>query len=394
MRILIHGAGIAGPTLAWWLQRSGHEVLLAEQAPQLRTGGYVIDFWGVGYEIADRMGLVPRIRERGYQVREVRFVDASGRKVGGFGTGVFARTTGGRFTSVRRSDLSAIVYEALAGHVETLFGDSVRALKQGPHGVDVEFAQAAPRQFDLVVGTDGLHSRVRELVFGPEADFEVALGYHVAAFEVEGYRPRDELVYLSHGAPGRQVSRFSMRDDKTLCLLVFRDEYLPPGGLATDHERKEALAQVFAGMGWEVPQILQAMRQAGDLYFDRVSQIRMDRWTDGCVALAGDAAAAVSLMAGEGTRLAMLEAYVLAGELHAGGGDIATALARYEARLLPFLRRKQASAARFASSFAPATRPGLIFRNLVTRTMGIGAVADWFVGRELRDDIQLPAYWG
>jgi 2-polyprenyl-6-methoxyphenol hydroxylase-like FAD-dependent oxidoreductase len=144
-------------------------VLLVEHAPHLRSGGYIIDFWGIGYEIADRMGLVPRIRERGYQVREVRFCDAHGRKVGGFGTDVFARTTGGRFTSVRRSDLSAIVYEALAGKVQTLFGDSVTRLHEGPQGVGVEFAHAAPRQFDLVVGTDGLHSRVRELVFGPEA---------------------------------------------------------------------------------------------------------------------------------------------------------------------------------------------------------------------------------
>jgi len=394
MRILVHGVGVAGPTLAWWLQRSGHEVLLVEQAPHLRTGGYVIDFWGIGYEVAETMGLVPRIRERGYQVREVRFVDAHGRKVGGFGTGVFDRVTRGRFTSVRRSDLSAVIYDALAGKVETLFGDSVSRIEEGPHGLKVHFAQAAPRHFDLVVGTDGLHSRVRELVFGPEANFEVALGYHVAAFEIEGYRPRNELVYLSHGAPGRQASRFSMRDDKTLCLLVFRDEYLPPGPLASDADRKAALAQVFAGMGWEVPQILAAMQQAGELYFDRVSQIRMDRWTDGRVALAGDAAAAVSLMAGEGTGLAMAEAYVLAGELHASGGDIATAFARYEERLMPFLRRKQASATDLASSFAPATAAGLVFRNLVTRMMGIGWVADRFVGRELRDDIQLPEYWG
>ena len=256
----------------------------------------------------------------------------------------------------------------------------------------VGFDRAAPREADLLIGADGLHSRVRELSFGPEADFEVSLGYHVAAFEVDGYRPRDELVYVSHGVPGRQISRFTMRDDKTLFLFVFRDEYLPGGDLATEHERKSALRSVFAEVGWECPRILAAMENAGGIYFDRVSQIRMDRWTKDRTALVGDAAACVSLMAGEGTGLAMLEAYVLAGELHGCGGDCGLAFARYRERLMPFLKRKQKSAARFASSFAPKSAIGLKFRDLVTRLLRIGAVADFFIGRDLRDSVELPDY--
>ena len=126
----------------------------------------------------------------------------------------------------------------------------------------VSFDHAPPREVDLVIGADGLHSRVRQLAFGPDAGFEVSLGYHVAAFEVEGYRPRDELVYVSHGVPGRQISRFSMRDDKTLFLFVFRDEYLTAGSPSTEQERKAALASVFADVGWECPQILAAMAEA------------------------------------------------------------------------------------------------------------------------------------
>ncbi len=164
----------------------------------------------------------------------------------------------------------------------------------------VSFDHAAPREADLVIGADGLHSRVRQLAFGPEAGVEVSLGYHVAAFEVEGYRPRDELVYLSHGVPGRQISRFSMRDDKTLFLFVFRDEYLTAESPSTEQERKSVLTNVFADVGWECPRILAAMADASGIYFDRVSQIRMDRWTKGRTALVGDAAACVSLLAGEG----------------------------------------------------------------------------------------------
>ena len=392
MRIIINGAGIAGPTLAYWLRESGHEVLLIEESPQLRSGGYVIDFWGIGYDIAEKMGLLPRIRELGYQVKEVRFVDRHGRKSGGFPVDIFGRMTNGRFVSIQRSDLSATLYGALDGKVETIFGDSVTRIKDEGSCVWVSFNHATPREVDLVIGADGLHSRVRQLAFGPEAEFEVSLGYHVAAFEIEGYRPRDELVYVSHGAPGRQISRFSMRDDKTLFLCVFRDEYLTTESPSSEQERKSELANVFADVGWECPRILAAMEKVSGVYFDRVSQIRMDRWTKGRTTLIGDAAACVSLLAGEGTGLAMAEAYVLAGELRDCGDDHIAAFARYQERMMPFLKRKQESAVKFAASFAPKSAFGITFRNLVTRLLRIPLVADFFVGRDLRDDIKLPDY--
>ena len=300
--------------------------------------------------------------------------------------------TNGRFTELRRSDLAATIYRALDGKVETIFGDSVASIEDEGNRVRVGFDHAAPREVDLVIGADGLHSRVRQLVFGPDAGFEVSLGYHVAAFEVEGYRPRDELVSVSHGVPGRQISRLSMRDDKTLFLFVFRDEYLTAESPSNEQERKSVLTNVFADVGWECPQILAAMESVGGVYFDRVSQIRMDRWTKGRTALVGDAAACVSLMAGEGTGLAMAEAYVLAGELRDCGGDHVAAFARYQERMMPFLKRKQESAAKFASSFAPKTAFGITFRNHVSRLLRLPFVADFFIGRAVRDDIKLPDY--
>jgi 2-polyprenyl-6-methoxyphenol hydroxylase-like FAD-dependent oxidoreductase len=392
MRIAINGAGIAGCTLAYWLQRAGHEVLLVEEAPRLRRGGYVIDFWGLGYDIAEKMGLIPQIRELGYQVREVRFVDREGRRCGGFFADVFTRMTGGRFTSLRRSDLAAVIYSAIEGRVETRFGDSITRLEPAGAGVRVGFELGAPREVDLVVGADGLHSRVRALLFGPQEEYERSLGYHVAAFELAGYRPRDELVYVSHGVPGRQVSRFAMRDDRTLFLLVFRDEAMPGPAPRGERERKALLHQVFAGAGWECPRILDALEGVDDLYFDRVSQIRMGAWAKERAALVGDAAACVSLLAGEGTGLAMAQAYVLAGELGRHGGDPAAALAAYQSLLQSFLQAKQRSAANFASAFAPRTAAGVAFRNVVTRLLRIPIVADYFIGRDLRDDLRLPHY--
>jgi 2-polyprenyl-6-methoxyphenol hydroxylase-like FAD-dependent oxidoreductase len=392
MRVVINGAGIAGPTLAYWLRKSGHEVLLVEESPQLRSGGYAIDFWGVGYDIAEKMGLLPRIKELGYQIKELRYVDRQGHRCGGFSVDVFRRMTDGRFTEIARSDLAATIYHALDEKVETIFNDSIAGIKDTGNSVRVTFDHAAAREVDLVFGADGLHSRVRELAFGAETEFEVSLNYHVAAFEIAGYRPRDELIAVTCGVPGKQITRLSIRDDKTLFLFVFRNEYLAADGQADDNERKSTLRKVFADVGWECPRIFEAMETVRGIYFDRVSQIRMDRWTQGRTALIGDAAACASLLAGEGTGLAMAEAYVLAGELQACGGDHRAAFARYEERMMPFLKRKQETAAKFASSFAPKTPFGVAFRNQVTRLLRIPFIADFFIGRAVHDEITLPDY--
>jgi 2-polyprenyl-6-methoxyphenol hydroxylase-like FAD-dependent oxidoreductase len=392
LKIAINGAGIAGTTLAYWLLRFGHEPVLVEEAPRLRTGGYIIDFWGVGYRIAEKMGLIPILENLAYKVDELRLVDGQGRRRGGFSTGVIRRMTDGRVVSLRRSDLAASIYRTIDGKVEAIFGDTIVTMEENSERVRVAFNRHPARDFDLVVGADGLHSRVRQLTFGPEAQFETRLGYQVAAFEVEGYRPRDELVYISHSRPGRQISRFSMRDDRTLFLLVFRDELSEKVMPGTDSDYKSTLRAVFGDAGWEAPKILAAMSDVSDIFFDRVSQIRMDRWTKGRTALVGDAAACVSLLAGEGSGLAMAEAYVLAGELTRAGNDHVAAFGRYEKLMMPFVRGKQKTAKNFAASFVPRTELGIVWRDLATRLMVIPFLADAFIGRGLRDDIELPRY--
>jgi 2-polyprenyl-6-methoxyphenol hydroxylase-like FAD-dependent oxidoreductase len=392
MKVAIVGAGIAGPTLAYWLRRYGHEPTLIEQAPRLRTGGYIVDFWGSGYSVAERMGLIDELHAIGYTVQELRLVDQNSRKVGGFSTGVFRRNLDGRFVTVARGDLASIIHRSIDNQVEILFGESVSAVTQHDSGVRVTLKNGQSRRFDLLIGAGGIHSPVRDLVFGTETRFETDLGYRVAAFEAEGYLPRDELVYLAYSTPGRMIARFAMRGEKTLFLFVFTTEHMRGSEPQNAAQAKTMLRQVFGDAGWECPEILHTLEGASDVYFDRASQIVMHRWSQERVALIGDAAAAVSLLAGEGAGLAMVEAYVLAGELSCPRTDHSEAFRRYENRLRPIVAARQRSARGFASMFAPQTSVGLWTRNQASKLLNIPRAADWVIRREFRDDIPLPEY--
>ncbi len=389
LKIGISGSGVAGPALAYWLLRCGHRPTLIEQALHPRSGGYVIDFWGVGYEVAQRMGIEPALRRAGYQVRRLDAVDRNGRVRASMDMGALQEVTHGRFTSLPRSDVSAAISTVIEGHVETLFGDSIASIDVGDDRVRVQLEHGGAREFDLLIGADGLHSNVRRLMFGPDERFEKYLGCRVAACVIKGYQPRDELVYITHNLPDKQIARFTLRDDRTLVLFVFRSH----GEIADDlRSHKAALRREFADAGWESPAILAALDTVDELYFDVVSQIRMDTWSRGRVALIGDASACISLLGGEGTGLAITEAYVMAGELHRAGGDWRAAFERYESRLRPFIHGKQASAERFLAFFTAHTRLGIWLRNQAIRAMGAGPLVKLFAGRSLRDDFALPDY--
>jgi 2-polyprenyl-6-methoxyphenol hydroxylase-like FAD-dependent oxidoreductase len=205
--VLISGAGVAGPTLAFWLKAAGFEPALIERAPALCTGGYVIDFWGLGYDIAERMALADDINRIGYHIREMRIVDDHGKRVTGFGTKVFRELAGGRYVTLPRSELSRLLFERIIGAAEVIFHNEIVGLQERTDSVQVQFKHGGERRFGLVIGTDGLHSDVRRLAFGPQRRFEMQLGYAVAAFEGRGYHPRDEDVYVMWGQPGRSGRR-------------------------------------------------------------------------------------------------------------------------------------------------------------------------------------------
>ncbi|SDB79734.1 2-polyprenyl-6-methoxyphenol hydroxylase [Raineyella antarctica] len=389
MKVLIVGAGIAGPTLAYWLLRAGHRPTLVEHAPELRRGGYLIDFWGAGFDVADRMGIIPQLRREGYVMREARAVGRNGRRIASMKPAAIMGPNE-RYVSIARADLAQAIYGALQGEAELVLGDTVHALEDDGDRVHVTFEHGQPRDFDLVVGADGLHSRVRRLVFGPDEQFERYQDIVVSVFDVPGYRPRDELVAMMHAEVGFQAVRVSLRDDVTMVVLTVRHDGTVPLGSVADQQA--LLRERLRGAGWEIPALLEAMPRATTFYFDAVSQIQMPSWTRGRVALAGDAAACPSLLAGQGSALAMIESYVLAAELARSGGDHALAFARYQTTLAPFLRSKQAAARRLASAFAPRSRSGLLARNAVMKLMELPHVTDLAMGKSFHDAIELPAF--
>jgi len=265
----------------------------------------------------------------------------------------------------------------------------VRALSDDGVRVRVEFVNGRARDFDLVVGAGGLHSRVRRLVFGQDERFENYLGIVVSALAVQGYPQRDELIAMMYAEAGFQAVRLSLGDDVTLCLLSVRYQGTVP---TDDRLAQQALLRArLAGKGWEVPLMLDLMPLAKTFYFDSVSQIRMPSWTRGRVALVGDAAACPSFLAGQGSALAMVESYTLAAEL-ARSGDHREAFARYEKRLAPLLRSKQHAAKDLALAFAPNTQFQLLIRNTAMRLMSLPKAADLLMGRSFKDAVELPTF--
>ncbi|MGH7435537.1 MAG: FAD-binding domain [Polyangiaceae bacterium] len=392
-KVLVSGAGIAGPALAYWLVRRGFTPTLIERSPHFRSGGYILDFWGAGFGVAERMGLLPALRKTGYAIERLRYVDEEGRTRAELGADAIRRALRDRYLSVRRGDLARAIYELVEGQVETIFGDSIKTLREDERGVEVSFEHGRTRRFDLVVGCDGLHSVVRALAFGPEEPFEKYLGYFAASFVTKGYPHRDADAYVSYTVPGRQISRYALRDDRTAFFFVWTPKQRPVIDPRDVEAQKRALVGAFAADTWgECPEVFERLAACDDLYFDAVSQIQLPSWSRGRVALLGDAAFCPSLLAGEGSSLAIAGAYILAGELARAGGDHGAAFAAYERAFRPFIERKQKGARSFASSFAPGTRLGLFARDQLLRLMNVPWLGDWMIRRMAADDFALPEY--
>ncbi|MER5734932.1 FAD-dependent monooxygenase [Streptomyces sp. NPDC002262] len=369
--ILISGAGIAGTALAYWLRKAGFAVTVVERAPAPRPGGQTVDLRGAGRTVVERMGLMDRAKAVTVDQRGLALVDGKGR--------ITARVPADSFggegivseIEILRGDLAHLLHEATLPDTEYLFDDTVTGIDQDtdPDAVTVTFEKAAPRRFALVVGADGPHSVVRSLAFGPERDFAHPLGLYTAWFTAHDDLDLDGW-YLMHNAPGGLVAsaRPGRLPGEIKAGFSFRS---PP--LAYDRRdteaQKEIVARRFAGVGWETPRLLRAMRTAPDFFFDTMAQVRLDGWSRGRVALLGDAGYCATPLTGLGTSLALVGAYVLAGELAAAEGAHETAFRRYDTVMRPYVTQAQELPPGGAAGFAPTGRLGIRMRDLSMRSM-------------------------
>jgi len=385
-KILVSGASIAGPTAAFWLHRHGFEVTVVEQAPALRAGGSAVDFRGEQLAILRRMGLLADIEARSTRMGDVTIVDADGR----FEARVPSAVMSGE-VEIPRGDLSRILYEHTKDKVEYVFDDRITALTEHAGGVDVTFAKGAPRTFDLVIGADGAHSGVRSLVFGPERDFATHLGYYAAHFSVPNHLGLDHAGQM-YAEPGIGAMVTSAIDRDALGVTLF----FASEPLAYDRrdieQHKRILTDKFRGGGWELPTLLAGLARTDTLFFDSLSQVRLDKWSKGRVVLVGDAAWSAG-PGGGGTGLAMVGAYVLAGELATNSGHD-QAFAAYERIIRPTAKMGQNQARRAGGFFAPDSRRGIRSRKHVYRvldTKPLNGLLTWLINRTA-DSIELPDY--
>lgn len=340
--VLISGASIAGPTLAYWLRRYGFKPTVVEQTPALRAGlgGHAVDLLGRSVDVVQRMGILPRVLGARTQT-DLASLERPGKKSLDADVSRLVAGISERHVEIMRGELTSILYEATRDDVEYLFGDSIRTLQQDGDGMEVTFEHGPRRRFGLVVGADGLHSGVRRLVFGEEARFRHYLGGYLGVFSLPNYRGLKGRM-VAYVAPGKTVAMYPVRQTgEARALFLFRAaEELQYDHRDLDQQRR-LLREAFAEAAWELPRLLSEMERATDFYFDSISQIRMDSWSSGRVTLVGDAGYCPAPAVGGGTALAVIGAYVLAGELAAAGGDPGTAFSRYERELEVLVRRSR-----------------------------------------------------
>ncbi|WP_433247318.1 FAD-dependent oxidoreductase [Streptosporangium sp. CA-135522] len=365
--VLICGAGVAGSALAYWLRRYGFAVTVVERAPAPRLGGHTVDLRGAARDVVERMDLLQEIRQVAVDSKGMSFVNASGRRLADVpasflgGNGVVGEV------EILRGDLVDLLHRVTEDETEYVFDDTITAVTQGPEGAHVTFERSAPRVFDLVVAADGAHSRTRSLIFGPESRFSRELGCYTASFTVPNVFGAQDWE-LFHNMPGRKMAalRPSRRPEEAKVLLGF-------ASAPVDHDhrdpcgQKRIVAEVFAGAGWHVPVMLREMDAATDFYFDSATQIVMDGWSRGRVVLLGDAGYSPSPLGGNGTGLALVGAYVLAGEMARAGGDHEEAFAAYEREMRAFVKQCHKLPPGGVSGFVPKSRPAIGMRNLSIR---------------------------
>jgi 2-polyprenyl-6-methoxyphenol hydroxylase-like FAD-dependent oxidoreductase len=379
--VLISGAGIAGCTLTYWLTRNGHSVTVVERSGSLGSSVSPVDVRGPAVDVAERMNIATRLREASIRVKGMTLLDSSGRRVARVDIAALRSSIVPKDMEIARGDLARILREASANDANYIFGDSIKALTQNEIGVDVTFERSRPRGFDLVIGADGLHSIVRRLAFGADSEFVQHAGLYAATISLPGSSDGEGEMFMLN-APGKLAALHPCQG-APLAYFVFWHPEIPEFDYTDLNQHKRILERTFAGIGWRVPEFLDAVRVARDMYFDSVARVDVAKWASGRIALLGDASSCVSLF-GDGSTLAIAGAYELAKALMESPADPQGAFSRYQSLHGKLVASKQKNLISTASRIVPRTSTGIwLSTRVFWRTMGgLGTVMR--LGRKLR----------
>ena len=390
-KILVTGASIAGPALAYWLSRQGMDVTVVERAPAFRDGGQTVDVRGAGRVVVQRMGLEDLIRANATQEQGIAFVDQGNRTKAFIGVNAFDGEGPIAELEILRGELAKLLIQRSEDRFRYRFGDSIQSIEDDGRQVHVRFEQGDEQVYDLVIVAEGIGSATRNRVFGDEVRRR-PLDVYTAYFTVPR-QPSDGQVMRWHNIPGGRC--VCLRPDNLGTTRAFLSFQQAPNGyekLAQD-QQIALLKQKFADAGWETPRVLAALDETTDLYLEAVGQVRMPRWSKGRIALVGDAAYCASPISGMGTSLGLCGAYVLAGEL-ARHVDHTQAFAAYEQRMRPYVAQAQ-SVPKFAPRLAsPHSRLGIGLGHAVLRLAtapGFKTLLGKFLSPKA-DAIDLPNY--
>lgn len=368
-RAIVVGAGIAGLTAALRLRQIGWEPVIVERAPARRSGGYLLSLFGIGYDAAERMGLLPALRERRFDPFELRYVKPDGRPSFSVPGSSVQAMLGARSLLLLRGDVEDVLYQAVRDAIEVRFGTTPESVRQDAGGVSVELSDGTTVEAELLVGADGLHSRIRHLVFGPEERFRRDLDHMVAAFTMDqlpsGIRAG---AITTLATTGRTVTVAGLGPHHAAAFFMYGNAD-PSGELAKGAHL--AVAAAFGDLGWTVPDLVARLERSEAVYFDGVSQVSLVNWSIGRVVLLGDAAWCVSLFAGYGASLAIAGADLLATELEAMPDDLPNVLPSWEARLRSEVESRQRQGRSNTAAHAPANRLQLALRNLTMRLLAL-----------------------